>query len=219
MTAIVTPPILTPAPIQPATWTEYLDRLEHPTTQQERVFFNLGTLWIDMGNEGINHSRFNKLLTMLLFVWFSRQADAKFDLLGGCVIEKPQQQGAAPDEVVYIGGDSPQWQPGEPRRVNLDRSRVPDLVAEIADTTLAIDLDEKKQLYLALGIPEYWVVDVRGRQVLAFRLEDGKYQQISESVALAGLPIDLLERTLARLDDGNGNAALWFATQLQQLES
>jgi Uma2 family endonuclease len=219
MTAIVTPPILTPAPIQPATWTEYLDRLEHPTTDRERVFFNLGTLWIDMGNEGINHARFNELFTLLLGFWFARQTDLKFDLLGGCVIEKPQSQGAAPDKMVYIGGDSPQWQPGEPRRVNLDRSRVPDLVAEIADTTLAIDLDEKKQLYLALRIPEYWVVDVRGRQVLAFRLEDGKYQQISESVALTGLPIDLLERTLDRMDDGNGNAALWFATQLQQLES
>jgi Uma2 family endonuclease len=117
--------------------------------------------------------------------------------------------------MVYVGGGSPQWQPGEPRRVNLDKWRVPDLVAEIADTTLAIDLDEKKQLYLALGIPEYWVIDVKGRQVLAFRLVDGKYQQISESVALTGLPIDLLEQTLDRLDNDNGNAALWFATQIQ----
>lgn len=58
------------------------------------------------------------------------------------------------------------------RRVNLDKWRVPDLVAEISDTTLAIDLDEKKQLYLALGIPEYWIIDVKGRQVVAFRLVD-----------------------------------------------
>jgi Uma2 family endonuclease len=199
---------------QSATWAEYLHRVEQPQSDAECVFFNLDKIWIDMGNEGINHSRFNKLLTMLLFTWFSKQADVKFELLGGCVLEKPTKQAAAPDEAVYIGGNSPRWKEGEPRRVNLDQWRVPDLVVEIADTTLAIDLDEKKQLYLALGIPEYWVVDVRGRQVFAFRLNDDKYQQCSESVALTGLPIELIERTLAQMDHDNGNAALWFANQL-----
>ena len=219
MTTLATPARLIPtatATAKPATWEEYLHHVEDSDIQEERVFFHQCTLWIDMGNEGINHARFNKLLTMLLFAWFSKQADVQFDLLGGCVIEKPETQGAAPDEVVYIGGDSPQWQLGESRRVNLNRWRVPDLVAEIADTTLAIDLDEKKQLYLALGIPEYWVVDVKGKQVLAFRLVDGKYQQINESIALMGLPINLLEQTLDRLDRDNGNAALWFANQIQQ---
>jgi Uma2 family endonuclease len=199
---------------QAATWTEYLQRVEQPRSDAEQVFFNLDTIWIDMGNEGINHSRFNKLLTMLLFTWFSRQADVKFELLGGCVIEKPTLQAAAPDEAVYIGGNSPRWKEGEARRVNLEQWRVPDLVVEISDTTLAIDLDEKKQLYLALEIPEYWVIDVKGRQIFAFRLIDEKYQQCTESVALAGLSIELLERTLAQMDNDNGNAALWFASQI-----
>jgi Uma2 family endonuclease len=200
-----------------ATWAEYLQRIENPQSESERIFFNLNTIWIDMGNEGINHSRFNELFSLLLFVWFSRQDNVKFDFLGGCVIEKPQTQGAAPDKVLYIGGESPRWQTGEPRRVNLDNWRVPDLVAEIADTTLSTDLDEKKQLYLALGIPEYWVIDVRGRQIWAFRLIDDKYQECSESGALAGLPIDLLEQTLAQMDDDNGNVALWFAEQIKSL--
>jgi Uma2 family endonuclease len=199
-----------------ATWTEYLERVEN-LSEQERVFFNLDTIWIDMGNEGINHSRFNELFTLILGFWFARQTDVKFDLLGGCVMEKPQAQSAAPDKVLYVGGNSPKWQPGEPRRVNLDLWRVPDLVAEISDTTLAIDLDEKKQLYLALGIPEYWVIDVKGKQVLAFRLIDRKYEQCSESVALTGLPIELLEQTLEQMDNENGNAALWFAAQIQNL--
>ncbi|AFY94944.1 Uma2 family endonuclease [Chamaesiphon minutus] len=199
-----------------ATWNEYLERVEN-LSENERVFFNLDTIWIDMGNEGINHSRFNELFSLLLFVWFSRQSDVKFDLLGGCVIEKPQTQSAAPDKVLYVGGNSPKWKSGEPRRVNLDLWRVPDLVAEIADTTLAIDLDEKKQLYLALGIPEYWVIDVKGKQVLAFRLVDRKYEQCPESLVLTGLPIELLEQTLERMDNENGNAALWFAAQIQNL--
>ncbi|MBO1345981.1 MAG: Uma2 family endonuclease [Hormoscilla sp. GUM202] len=73
---------------------------------------------------------------------------------------------------------------------HLTKWRVPYLVGEIADTTLATDLDEKKQLYAELQIPEYWVINVRGRQVMAFRLqENGKDQQCTHSVALAGLPI------------------------------
>jgi Uma2 family endonuclease len=198
-----------------ATWAEYLQRLENPAGEQEKVFFNLGTIWIDMGNEGINHSRFNELFTLIFGFWFAQQSNIQFDLLGGAVMEKPQTQGAAPDKVLYLGGNSPQWQPGEPRRINLDRWRVPDLVAEIADTTLTTDLDEKKQLYLALGIPEYWVISVRARQVFAFRIVDGLYQECTESVALAGLPIELLDRTLEQMDQDNGNAALWFAAQLQ----
>jgi Uma2 family endonuclease len=200
-----------------ASWAEYLQRVENPHSESERIFFHQDTIWIDMGNEGINHARFNELFSLLLFVWFSRQDNVKFDLLGGCVLEKPSSQGAAPDKVLYIGGESPRWQTGEPRRVNLEQWRVPDLVAEISDTTLPVDLDEKKQLYLALGIPEYWVIDVRGRQVWAFRLVEGKYQECSESEVLKGLPIDLLEQTLAQMDDDNGNVALWFADQIKDL--
>jgi Uma2 family endonuclease len=199
---------------QAATWTEYLQRVEHPSSDAEQAFFNLDTIWIDMGNEGINHSRFNKLFTLIFGFWFAKQSNVQFELLGGCVIEKPTLQAAAPDEAVYIGGNSPRWKEGEARQVNLEQWRLPDLVVEISDTTLAIDLDEKKQLYLALEIPEYWVIDVKGRQIFAFRLIDEKYQQCTESVALAGLSIELLERTLAQMDNDNGNAALWFASQI-----
>jgi Uma2 family endonuclease len=201
-----------------ATWDDYLHRVENPQCELERVFYNCGAMWVeDMGNEGINHARFNKLLTMILCLWFVRLEDVKFELLGGCVIEKPPYQAAAADEALYIGGNAPRYQSGEPRRVNLNKWRVPDLAVEIADTTLASDLDEKKQLYLTLEVPEYWVVDVRGKRVLAFRLVDGKYQECIESVALAGLPIELLDRTLERMDDDNGNVAMWFAAQIKNL--
>ncbi len=201
-----------------ATWEDYLQRIENPHGKLERVFFDHGAMWIeDMGNEGINHARFNKLLTLIFGFWFAQQKNVQFDLLGGCVLEKPPHQGAAPDEVLYIGENSPQYQSGGSRRVDLTQWRVPDLVVEIDDTTLASDLDEKKQLYLTLAIPEYWVVDVKGKRVLAFRLVADKYQECMESVALAGLPIELLEQTLEQMDQANGHAALWFATQIQKL--
>ena len=201
-----------------ATWEDYLYRVENPQSELERVFFNCGSLWSeDLGNEGINHVRSSKLITMILASWFVQQGKSKFDLLGGCGIEKSPCQAAAPDEILYIEGNFPQDRSGESRRINLNEWRVPDLAVEIADYTLASDLDEKKQLYLALAIPEYWVVDVRGKRVLAFRLVDGKYQECIESIALLGLPIELLDRTLERMDDDNGNVAMWFASQVKNL--
>lgn len=81
--------------------------------------------------------------------------------------------------------DFPQWQAGEARRIDLNQWRVPDLVGEIADTTLASDLDQKKRIYADLGIPEYWVIDVKGLIIFAFCLgSDGIYQQSNQSVAL-----------------------------------
>jgi hypothetical protein len=85
-----------------------------------RLFFNQGRLFIDMGWEGIDHARFRELLAMLFFAWFSRcQPGQSFDCLGECILEKPRQQAASPDEVLYIGADVLRWQPGEPRQINL----------------------------------------------------------------------------------------------------
>jgi Putative restriction endonuclease len=146
--------------------------------------------------------------------------DHTCDDLGEYPLEQAGTQAAAPDAVLYIGEGSPQFKMGESRFIDLDRWRVPDLVAEVSDTTLASDLDKKKQLYAALGIPEYWVVDVRGLRVLAFRLDErGRYQQVEVSVALMGLPIGLLEQTLMILGQGVSNsvAAQCFAQAIQSL--
>ncbi|MFM6451525.1 MAG: Uma2 family endonuclease, partial [Planktothrix sp.] len=75
--------------------------------------------------------------------------------------------------------------------------------------------------YAALGIPEYWVIDIRGKRAIAFRLQDnGKYQEITTSVALNGLPIVLLELTLEQLEKTNNfNAAFWFSQQIVNLQN
>lgn len=207
-----------------ATWEDYLfyrDQ-ETPPDLKRRLFFDRGSLLIhEMPGEGINHPTIARLIAMLFFIWFSQHLDQVFSDLGGCLLEKPNLQAAVPDLVLYLGDDYPRWREGEPRQIDLTQWRVPDLVGEVGDTTLATDLDEKKKLYAAMGIPEYWVISVQGRQVFAFRLkEDGTYQQCFESVALAGLPISLLEQTLGHLEQGtNGSAALWFSQQIASLAS
>ncbi len=200
---------------QRATWQEYIALRDAPIRERIKLAFNRGWLWVDMGGEGINHSGTSDLLTMMFGFWAIQHPEQSFTSLGRCLLEKPETQACAPDLVLYLGEDFPKWQEGEPRRVDLSQWRVPDLVGEISDTTLTNDLDEQKHLYAALGIREYWVVDVRGRRVFAFQLQNGEYQAGSESLTLAGLPIALLEEALQRLSQGtNTSAAAWFAEQI-----
>lgn len=200
-----------------ATWDDYIAQVTAADAENFRIFYRQGRLFIDMGWEGVDHARFRELLAMLFFAWFSRhQPGQPFDCLGGCILEKPSQQAASPDEVLYVGADAPRWQPGEPRRVNLRQWRVPNLVCEVGDTTLATDLDEKKRIYAALEIPEYWVIDVQGARVMAFCLSpEGLYEQVLVSIALAGLEIALVERAYKQLaTESNGAVAQRFAQQL-----
>ncbi len=43
------------------------------------------------------------------------------------------------------------------------------LVVEVANSSLAYDRRQKAHIYAAAGVPEYWVLDVVGRQLLVFR--------------------------------------------------
>jgi Uma2 family endonuclease len=205
---------------QPATWADYERHRDDPNAPDRlRLFFNNGYLKVDaMGWEGIRHAQVKDLFVMLLAFWFAQHPEQAAQSMGGCLMEKPDLQGAAPDLVLYVGENSPTWSKGEPRRIDLMKWRVPDLVGEVADTTLASDLDEMKQLYAALGIPEYWVIDVQGKRVLAFRLSEGKYWQCETSGVLAGLPIGLLEESLEQLSRGtNISAANGFMQAIAKL--
>jgi Uma2 family endonuclease len=204
-----------PSRLQAATWDDYLALCDEPTIERIRIFFDEGLMWTEMGEEGLNHSGICDLFTMLIFCWKMQYSDKQIYSLGRCQLEKKGHKACAPDLVVYLDTPPPRWQPGERRFVNLDKAGLPALVGEISDTTLAQDLDRKKHLYAALGIPEYWVIDVRGRRVLAFLLQDGSYEECETSEAFSGLAITLLEQTLERVDqEANTDAALWFSKQL-----
>ena len=74
------------------------------------------------------------------------------------------------------------------------------LVIEIADTSLRFDRDVKASLYAAHGIPEMWLVDLRGRRLVRHRdPQQGAYTKIDEPdlgvpleiSALSGVAVDL----------------------------
>ena len=199
-----------------ATWNDYIVLRETETDDWQKISFYNGHLWVDMGTEGPGHAGFSDLITAIFFGWAFLHPDIVFQSYGRCLMDLPDTHACAPDLVLYKGDDIPKWKSGEPRRIDLKHHRVPDLVGEIADTSLSLDLDEQKRLYASLGISEYWVIDVKGARLFAFRLiESGQYEPIAISQILEGLPIDLLEQTLERLsEETNTAAANWFMKQL-----
>jgi Uma2 family endonuclease len=199
-----------------ATWEDYERLRDDDAVDWQKIAFHAGWLWIDMGKEGPNHAAFSDLITAIFFMWAFLHPEIKLQSYGRCLIQKPESQACAPDLVLYKGDNIPRWQPGQPRRIDLDRERLPDLVGEIADTSLSLDLDRQKRLYASLGIPEYWVIDVKGQRLFAFGLTaTGEYEPIVTSSVLAGLAIDLVEQALERLsEETNTAAATWLMQQL-----
>ena len=74
------------------------------------------------------------------------------------------------------------------------------LVIEVADTSLRFDRETKIPLYAVHGIPEVWLVDLRGKRLVRHRVpEQGVYTLVDELVsggalevsAVPGIAVDL----------------------------
>jgi len=59
--------------------------------------------------------------------------------------------------------------PGSPKDYLKSFPRKAVLVVEVADSSLAYDRSLKANLYAAAGVPEYWSLDVNGRDLKVFR--------------------------------------------------
>lgn len=68
------------------------------------------------------------------------------------------------------------------------------LVVEVSDATLEDDMGEKREDYAKAGVAEYWVADVKAKQVVRHaNPKDGKFQTeeriaLSEPVAMLTVP-------------------------------
>jgi len=203
---------------QTATWQDYVQLRDDPSIERVQLFYYNHQLLVEnMGWEGILHSEVRELLSAILVMWLMRHPEIKSKILGSCLMEKTGKQAAAPDISIYLGENLPKYQVGESRIIDLERQRSPDLVIEIADTTLDSDLDQKKHLYAELGIPEYCVIDAQGGQVFIFILSNQEYYRSEVSKLISGFTAQLLSEAVNQMRVGsNISAASWFNQQFSQ---
>jgi Uma2 family endonuclease len=125
-------------------------------------------------------------------------------------------QDCQPDVAYYLR-ERAQFIPTGTGIANCDRYPAPDLVIEIAKTSLLDDLGTKRSLYEDLGVAEYWVVDVQNAQIIAYAIADQGSKRIQVSQVLPGLAISLLEEALRRSREMNqSQVGAWLLNQFQQ---
>jgi len=197
-----------------ATWDEYIQAVENPAYEKAKCYYHNGQMRIEMPPLGHDHACDNTIIIFAVNLFCSIK-DILVKGLTNCTYRKTGFNEAQPDVSYYIG-ENADVIPYGTSIINLDIYPPPTLAIEIANTSLADDKGEKRLLYEDLGVREYWIVDVRNVQVIAFAIENQGSRRITESQVLPGLAISLLNDALRRTRQMNqGQVGAWLLTQFQ----
>ncbi|WP_009631371.1 Uma2 family endonuclease [Synechocystis sp. PCC 7509] len=196
------------------TWKEFSQLIQAPEYEKAKCYYDNGQLRIEMPPVGSDHSRDNGIVVTLVNQ-FAIAKNIPLNLLINCSYQKPGEKEIQPDVSYYLG-ERAKLAPTGSSVANLDNVALPDLVIEIANTSLADDLGQKRLIYEDLAIAEYWVVDVNKARVTAFKIvPSGGSQRISKSVVLPNLKFALLEEGLQRSrQTDHTSVAAWFLTYI-----
>jgi len=199
-----------------ANWDEYIQTIEQQASEKAKGYYHDGQFRIEMTPVGPDHASDN---TIILFAvnLFCTIKGIPLNGLINCSYRKVGVRECQPDVSYYIGERAKLFPQGT-SVVDLDRSPPPDLVIEVANTSLADDIGRKRLLYEDLRVAEYWVVDVHNTQVIAFAIiAEGGSRRIIQSQVLPELVISLLEEALRRsrqMDQAQVGA--WLLAQFQR---
>lgn len=185
--------------------------------EKAKGYYHNGQLRIEMPPVGSHHSRDNGIIVVAVNL-FGIIRNIPLNLLVNCSYRKTAIRECQPDAFYYIG-ERADLAPRGISIVDLNNNSPPDLVIEVANSSLADDLDRKKTLYQELRVREYWVVDVQNCRIIAFAIAEGESQQIIDSQVLPGLTMALLEEALRRTRQvDQTQVGTWLLQQMQSMQ-
>ena len=200
-------------------WEQFIQVADDPKYQKYKFYYFNGEARVEPMSTGSDHSDDHALIVIAigLFVAVNGLDIRSKD---NCSYRKVGIREFQPDISYYVG-DHAQLIPWGTGVVDLDIYPAPDLAIEIANSSWADDVGKKRLMYEDLGVKEYWVINVKSAEILAFAIADsesarGSYR-ITRSQIITGLEIALLEEAL-RLSRENthGHLTSWILTQLQK---
>ncbi|MFN6560317.1 MAG: Uma2 family endonuclease [Nostoc sp. ChiSLP01] len=199
----------------PASWDEYIQIIENPTYEKAKGYYHNGHMRIEMPPLGHDHACDNTIITFAVNLFCTIKGILAKGLTN-CTYRKTGFNEAQPDVSYYIC-ENANVIPYGTSIINLDIYPPPDLVIEVANTSLADDLGKKRLLYEDLAVKEYWILDVQNVQIMAFTIENQGSRRITESQVLPGLAISLLNEALRRTRQINqSQVGAWLLSQFQQ---
>lgn len=198
-----------------ATWQEYIQIIEDPFYEKAKVYYHNGRLRIEMSAVGNGHGSDHAFVIGVVGL-FAATKNIMLNGLDNGAYDKTEYLAAQPDASYYIG-ENADVIPWETFLIDLGIYPPPTLVIEVADASLTDDKGEKRLLYEAMNVSEYWIVDAALKaEVIAFAVADGGSKRINESQVLPGLGISLLEEALQRTRQENqAQVYRWLFSQFQ----
>lgn len=199
----------------PATWEEFVKLADAPASAKLKGYYYSGHMRFELMSTGADHSKDHALIVFALSFFVAHQGIVATGH-DGCSYRKVGFDEFQPDISYYVGeiADVIPW---GTRVVDLEQYPVPSLVIEISDTSLADDLGAKRFQYEDLGIPEYWIVNVKAAKIMAFSIADDRsIRHIRESRVLPGLKLEILEQALQRSrEEAQSATTAWLMQQFQ----
>lgn len=199
-----------------ASWDEYIQVIANPVYEKAKGYYHNGQLRIEMTPIGSDHSREHAIVLFAVNL-FGTIKGIPLNAWDNCTYRKAGVRECQPDVSYYVG-ERAQIIPWGTATIDLDRYPPPDLVIEVANTSLIDDIGQKRLLYEDLGVGEYWVVDIQNVKVIAFAIADGGSKRITQSQVLSGLEISLLEVALRRSREmDQAQVGAWLLAEIQAL--
>lgn len=198
-----------------ATWDEYVALLDALTDEKARCYYDSGEMRIEMAPLGPSHARDNAILSKVVSLFATLKMIRVAEYVN-CTFRKSGIRDSQPDLAFYLGKDRRFPLPNN-KPVNVEIYGAPQLVIEIASTSLSEDLGSKRLLFERLGVDEYWVVNATYNKVIAFSVGEGGSAEMRDSNVLPGLAIETVEAALQRgqsEDDGAINR--WLIEQFSR---
>jgi Uma2 family endonuclease len=126
------------------------------------------------------------------------ELDLNLKKFGSLTLKRSKKQkGAEPDSCYYLQNEALVRSKQE---IDLDNDPPPDLVLEIDITSGSLD---KRPIYAAIGVPEFWRYDGNKLQVFVLQQSTGDYQQVTQSPTFSWMPLDVIPRFIRQsLVDG-----------------
>ena len=197
-----------------ATWDEYINQLNDPIYQQAKGYYYKGHMRIEMSPVSFDNGQDHVIIIFAvnLFVALKQIPATGLDT---ATFRKIGVRECQPDVAYYLGKNAKAI-PSGTGIANLDQHPAPNLVIEIARSSLLDDLGIKRALYEELGVNEYWVVDVQKAQLLAYSMTNQGSQRIQVSQVLPELEVVVLEEALQRSRQTNqAEVGAWLLSRFE----
>ncbi|MEH2363902.1 Uma2 family endonuclease [Nostoc sp.] len=201
-----------------ASWQKYEQAIANLLNEKAKSYYYKGHMRLEMAPVSFDHGQ-DHVVIIFAVTLFATLKGIQARGLDTTTFRKTGVQDCQPDVAYYLR-ERAQVIPAGTGIVKLDRYPAPDLVIEIAKTSLLDDLGTKRSLYEELGVAEYWVVDVQNAQIIAYAIADQGSKRIRESQVLPGLAIAILEEALRRSREmSQSEVGTWLLSQFQQKEA